>query len=90
MLERGDVSIEDIDTAMRLGAGHPMGPFELADYIGLDTLQLILEGWAQRYPGERAFRLNTTIKELNACGRLGKKSGRGFYKYDKKGKIQHD
>jgi 3-hydroxyacyl-CoA dehydrogenase len=44
MYERGDASTQDIDTAMKLGAGYPMGPFELADYVGLDTLKFILDG----------------------------------------------
>lgn len=49
MLERGDASARDIDTAMKLGAGYPMGPFELADYVGLDTVKLIIDGWAKRF-----------------------------------------
>ena len=44
MFERGDASKEDIDNAMKLGAGYPMGPFELVDYVGLDTTQAIQEG----------------------------------------------
>lgn len=44
MFDRGDASKEDIDTAMKLGAGYPMGPFQLADYVGLDTTQFILKG----------------------------------------------
>lgn len=44
MLERGDASMPDIDTAMRLGAGYPMGPFELTDYIGIDNMMYIMEG----------------------------------------------
>ena len=45
MLERGDASAKDIDTAMKLGAGYPMGPFELLDYVGLDTSKFIIDGW---------------------------------------------
>ena len=44
MLERGDASAKDIDIGMKLGAGHPMGPFELADYVGLDTTYYIMKG----------------------------------------------
>lgn len=44
MAERGDASPQDIDTAMKLGAGYPMGPFELLDYVGLDTTKFILDG----------------------------------------------
>ncbi|PVD39042.1 hypothetical protein C0Q70_01669 [Pomacea canaliculata] len=50
MLERGDATAKDIDTAMKLGAGHPMGPFELADYVGLDTTRFIINGWAAKFP----------------------------------------
>ena len=56
MLERGDATAEDIDTAMKLGAGHPMGPFQLADYIGLDTNKFIMEGWSGRFPEEPLFK----------------------------------
>lgn len=44
LAERGDASVKDIDVAMKLGAGYPMGPFELADYVGLDTLKFIQDG----------------------------------------------
>lgn len=44
MVERGDASLEDIDIAMKLGAGYPMGPFELLDYVGLDTTKFIMDG----------------------------------------------
>jgi len=44
MAERGDATPKDIDTAMKLGAGYPMGPFELADYVGLDTTKFIVDG----------------------------------------------
>ncbi|BHF74828.1 hypothetical protein SprV_0501791600 [Sparganum proliferum] len=87
MYERGDASIADIDTAMRLGAGYPMGPFELSDYVGLDTMNSILSGWAANHPDEPAFKLCRTMQEMVKAGRLGKKSGHGFYKYDEKGQI---
>jgi 3-hydroxyacyl-CoA dehydrogenase len=45
MLERGEATKEDIDTAMKLGAGYPMGPFELMDYVGLDTVKFITDGY---------------------------------------------
>jgi 3-hydroxyacyl-CoA dehydrogenase len=47
MVDRGDASIADIDIAMKLGAGHPMGPVLLADYVGLDTTRSILSGWVR-------------------------------------------
>ncbi|VDD84288.1 unnamed protein product [Mesocestoides corti] len=90
MWERGDASIADIDTAMRLGAGYPMGPFELADYVGLDTLLSIISGWVERYPSEHAFRLNATVKQFVTSRRFGRKCGHGFYKYDKRGRIVRD
>jgi len=81
LLERGDGSIEDIDTAMKLGAGHPMGPIQLADYVGLDTTMFILEGWVQKFPNEKAFMVPEILKKKVAAGKLGRKSGEGFYKW---------
>ena len=56
MVERGDASAKDVDTAMKLGAGYPMGPFELADYVGLDTNKFIMDGWSGRFPSEPLFK----------------------------------
>lgn len=81
MLERGDASARDIDTAMKLGAGHPMGPLELADYVGLDTNKFILDGWNEKYPDNPAFAKSKTLDKLVAEGKLGRKTGEGFYKY---------
>uniref|UniRef100_A0A0N5ANG6 3-hydroxyacyl-CoA dehydrogenase n=1 Tax=Syphacia muris TaxID=451379 RepID=A0A0N5ANG6_9BILA len=81
MLEDGDASVEDIDTAMKLGAGYPMGPFELADYIGLDTLKLIQDGWHQKHSNEPLFNPSAYLDNLVSKGKLGRKSGEGFYKY---------
>ncbi|XP_050310987.1 hydroxyacyl-coenzyme A dehydrogenase, mitochondrial-like [Anthonomus grandis grandis] len=83
MLERGDATAEDIDTAMKLGAGHPMGPLELLDYTGLDTGVFIMEGWHRKYPDNPLFKPVELQKKLVAQGRLGRKSGRGFYDYRK-------
>lgn len=80
MLEEGVATPEDIDTAVRLGLNHPMGPLELADYIGLDTLLLIAESLTEAL-GER-FRAPQTLRKLVESGRLGRKSGHGFYRYD--------
>mmetsp|Transcript_13970 Transcript_13970/g.52163 ORF Transcript_13970/g.52163 Transcript_13970/m.52163 type:complete len:306 (+) Transcript_13970:96-1013(+) len=82
MLERGHASKEDIDTAMQLGAGHPMGPLTLADYVGLDTCKFILEGWVDRYPEEPAFFVPQCLKDKVAEGKLGRKTGEGFFKWD--------
>jgi len=81
MVERGDASVKDVDTAMKLGAGYPMGPFELADYVGLDTNKFIITGWSERFPEEPLFRASELLNKLNAEGKLGRKSGEGFYKY---------
>ena len=83
MLERGDASSRDIDLAMKLGAGYPMGPFELNDYVGLDTMKFILDGWHEKYPDEPLFQPSPLMNQLVAEGKLGVKSGEGFYKYDK-------
>jgi 3-hydroxyacyl-CoA dehydrogenase len=82
MLERGDATARDIDTAMKLGAGYPMGPLELADYIGLDTCKFIADTFMDS-EGNRICRESPLINELVAKGRLGKKSGKGFYDYSK-------
>ena len=82
MVDRKDASIVDIDASMRLGAGHPMGPLELSDYIGLDTALHILEGWVQDFPNEPAFFVPKVLKAKVASGMLGRKSGKGFYKWE--------
>jgi len=79
MLERGDASARDIDTAMKLGAGYPMGPFELADFVGLDVLQFIAEAWGGRGDPSLKMPESKLLKELVAKGHLGKKTGKGFY-----------
>jgi 3-hydroxybutyryl-CoA dehydrogenase len=73
MLERNSIEAEAIDTCMRLGAGHPMGPLALLDFIGLDVAAAIGESIGAEVP-ER-------VRELIAEGRLGKKAGAGFYEY---------
>ncbi|PNF25117.1 Hydroxyacyl-coenzyme A dehydrogenase, mitochondrial [Cryptotermes secundus] len=83
MLERGDATARDIDTAMKLGASHPMGPFELADYVGNDTTKFILDGWHQKYPDVELFKPIPLLTKLVEEGKLGLKTGEGFYKYDK-------
>ena len=81
MVERGDATPADIDIAIKLGAGHPMGPFELFDYIGHDTMDLIMKGWSGRYPKESLFSPSDVVSKLVAEGKLGRKTGEGFYKY---------
>ena len=55
LLDKGVAGVGDIDTAMKLGCGHPMGPLQLADYVGLDTTLFILKNWTSKYPAEPAF-----------------------------------
>ncbi|KAB7502234.1 Trifunctional enzyme subunit alpha, mitochondrial [Armadillidium nasatum] len=83
MYERGDASYRDIDTAMKLGTGYPMGPFELSDYVGLDTSLFIIEGWAKEYPDEPLYKVPEILRKLVSEGKLGVKTGEGFYKYNK-------
>jgi 3-hydroxybutyryl-CoA dehydrogenase len=81
VLEEGIASMEDIDKAVRLAFNHPMGPFELSDMIGLDTLLYASRGLADAF-GER-FRAPQTLTKLVEAGRCGNKSGEGFYKHEK-------
>ena len=78
--EQGVGSIEDIDTGMKAGASHPMGPLTLADFVGLDTLAAIAEVMADDY-GEERFAAPETLKKMVSAGEYGRKSGKGFYDY---------
>jgi len=82
MVDRGHASVHDVDVAMRLGAGHPMGPVCLADYVGLDTTRSILAGWAEAYPEEPAFFVPRCLEDKVAQGKLGRKTGEGFYAWE--------
>lgn len=84
LLERGDASARDIDIAMKLGAGYPMGPIELADYVGLDTTNNILKGWHEKDPQNPLFKPLPSVEKLVKEGKLGVKTGEGFYTYNKK------
>jgi len=81
LVERGDAKPKDVDIAMKLGAGWPMGPLELADYVGLDTNKFIMDGWHERFPEEPLFQPSEMLNKLVAEGKLGRKTGEGFYKY---------
>ncbi|XP_041362773.1 hydroxyacyl-coenzyme A dehydrogenase, mitochondrial-like [Gigantopelta aegis] len=83
LVERGDASPRDIDTAMKLGAGYPMGPFELSDYVGLDTTKFILDGWHERFPDNPLFKPIPMLNKLVGEGKLGMKTGEGFYSHKK-------
>jgi len=77
-LERGVASVEDIDTGMTLGCAHPMGPFLLCDFVGIDTLYKISEIMFDEYREER-YAPPPLLKRIVALGRYGRKSGKGFY-----------
>lgn len=77
----GVASPEDIDTVMKLGMNHPMGPLQLADFIGLDTCLYIMEVLYEGF-GDGKYRPCPLLKKYVSAGWLGKKSGRGFYVYD--------
>lgn len=79
MFERGVGSKGDIDKAMQLGCGYPMGPLTLADYVGLDTCLSILQGWVKEFPDEPAFFVPGLLEQMVQEGKMGRKSGQGFY-----------
>lgn len=76
----GIASVEDIDTVMKLGMAHPMGPLTLADFIGLDVCLSIMEVLHEGL-GDSKYRPCPLLRKMVAAGQLGKKSGRGFYTY---------
>lgn len=78
--EEGLGTVEDIDTAMKLGCGYPMGPFTLLDFVGLDTTYFIANIMFDEFR-ERRFAPPPLLKRMVLAGHLGKKSGRGFYTY---------
>jgi 3-hydroxybutyryl-CoA dehydrogenase len=78
--EHGLGTIEDIDKGMKLGTGYPMGPFTLLDFVGLDTTYYIANIMFEEYREPR-FAPPPLLKRMVLAGRLGRKSGRGFYEY---------
>jgi 3-hydroxybutyryl-CoA dehydrogenase len=84
MVEEGVASAADIDTAMKLGYGHPMGPLELTDLVGLDVRLGIAEHLATAIGP--AFTPPAVLREKVAAGKLGKKTGEGFYRWSPDGK----
>jgi 3-hydroxybutyryl-CoA dehydrogenase len=80
-LYEGIASAEDIDKAVHLGLNHPLGPLALIDLIGLDTTLAILEV-LHRELGESKYRPCPLLRQYVAAGWLGRKTGRGFYRYD--------
>ncbi len=83
MVEGGFATIEDVDRAMVLGCAHPMGPLKLSDMVGLDTVKAIADKMYEEYK-EPLFAAPPLLLRMVEAGRVGKKSGRGFYDYAKK------
>jgi len=77
----GVATPEAVDTVMKLGMNHPMGPLALADLIGLDTVLAIMEVFSEGF-GDPKYRPAPLLKEMVSAGRLGRKSKRGFYSYE--------
>jgi 3-hydroxybutyryl-CoA dehydrogenase len=80
MYEDEFASREDIDQGMKLGAGHPMGPLTLCDFIGLDVLHAVCNSLYEEFKRDE-YAPPPLMKRMIAAGRLGRKSGRGFYDY---------
>jgi 3-hydroxybutyryl-CoA dehydrogenase len=87
--EEGVGSIEEIDTAMKAGANHPMGPLELLDFVGLDTTKSIADVMFDEYR-ERRFAAPPTLRKMVAAGMYGRKSGKGFYDYSGEEPVPSD
>ncbi|HET7581875.1 MAG TPA: 3-hydroxyacyl-CoA dehydrogenase NAD-binding domain-containing protein [Candidatus Limnocylindria bacterium] len=83
-LMEGTGSAADIDTGAKLGLNHPMGPLELSDFIGNDVMLGVMDV-LQRGIGDPKFRAAPLLRQMVAAGHLGRKAGRGFYRYDEKG-----
>jgi 3-hydroxybutyryl-CoA dehydrogenase len=80
--EGGLASLEDIDQAMKLGCGYPMGPFTLLDLVGLDTTMFVAEVMFEEFREPR-YAPPPLLKRMVMAGHLGRKAGRGFYRYDR-------
>jgi 3-hydroxybutyryl-CoA dehydrogenase len=80
MYEAGHATAEDIDTGMRLGANHPMGPLQLCDFIGLDTMKLVADVLFDEYK-EPLYAAPPLLTRMVESGLLGRKTGAGFYRY---------
>ncbi|HVS32130.1 MAG TPA: 3-hydroxybutyryl-CoA dehydrogenase [Thermoanaerobaculia bacterium] len=87
--EEGVGSIEDIDKAMQLGCGYPMGPFTLLDFVGLDTTYFITQVMFEEYR-EKRFASPALLRKMVLAGRFGRKSGAGFYDYSGEKPVPFD
>ena len=83
-LMEGTGSAQDIDTGAKLGLNHPMGPLELSDFVGNDVMLGVMDV-LHRGIGDPKFRAAPLLRQMVAAGHLGRKTGRGFYRYDEKG-----
>jgi 3-hydroxybutyryl-CoA dehydrogenase len=81
MYSEGFASREDIDHGMKLGAGHPMGPLELCDFIGLDVLYAVCDSLYEEFKLPE-YAPPPLMKRMVVSGHLGRKTGRGFYEYE--------
>ncbi|HTH60430.1 MAG TPA: 3-hydroxybutyryl-CoA dehydrogenase [Paraburkholderia sp.] len=82
VLAEGIASAEEIDAGMKLGANHPIGPLALADLVGLDVCLSVMDVFLKDF-GDSKYRACPLLREMVAAGRLGRKTGRGVYRYDK-------
>ena len=79
-LQEGLATAEEIDSGMKLGCSHPIGPLALADLVGLDVMLAVMEVFYRDF-NDPKYRPALLLKEMVAAGRLGRKTGRGFYTY---------
>ena len=89
MLAEGVASASDIDTAMKLGYRHPMGPLELSDLVGLDVRRDILRNLAESFE-DPSYLPHPLLDKLVDSGDLGRKTGRGIYVWTNEGKSERD